>query len=68
MKCENRYGDMLSLPYPFVLIRPRMSLQDRAAQFAPFAALNGHEAAIRESGRLAQAQAEWEGDQVAAFD
>ena len=31
---------------------PRMSLHDRAAQFAPFAALTGHDAAIKETARL----------------
>ena len=29
-----------------------MSMRDRAAQFAPFSALNGHSAAIRETARL----------------
>ncbi len=29
-----------------------MSMHDRAAQFSPFAALTGHDAAIRETGRL----------------
>ena len=32
--------------------RPRMSLLDRAAQFAPFAALTGYDDAIKETGRL----------------
>src|SRR5699024_2090012 len=31
-----------------------MPMQDRAAQFSPFAALSGHDAAIRETGRLTE--------------
>jgi hypothetical protein len=35
-----------------------MPRADRAAQFAPFAALNGYEAAIAETGRLTDSAAE----------
>lgn len=38
--------------------RQRMSHADRAAQFAPFAALTGYEAVIRETGRLTDAEIE----------
>jgi hypothetical protein len=31
-----------------------MPLADRAAQFAPFAALNGHDDAIRQTARLTE--------------
>lgn len=40
------YEDILSLPYPFLIRRKRMSLTERAAQFAPFAALSGFSEAI----------------------
>lgn len=33
---------------------PKMSMSDRAAQFAPFAALTGHKEAIIEQGRITQ--------------
>ena len=33
---------------------PKMSMSDRAAQFAPFAALTGHEEAVIEQGRITQ--------------
>ena len=52
----NRYMDMLSLPHPVSKKRPRMAVQDRAAQFAPFAALTGYEAVIRETARRTQAR------------
>lgn len=45
------YDDMLYMERPHSR-RAKMSAINRAAQFAPFAALNGHEAAILESGRL----------------
>lgn len=48
------YDDILYLPHHQSKDRPRMSLHDRAAQFAPFAALTGHEEAIEETARVAQ--------------
>ena len=46
----SRYEDIINLPYPR---KPRrMSNYDRAAQFSPFAALTGFEAAIQETARL----------------
>lgn len=49
-----RYDDIIHLPRPVSLRHPPMPNADRAAQFAPFAALTGHDAAIRESARLTQ--------------
>ena len=39
-----------------VKVHPQMSIYDRAAQFSPFAALTGHEAAIKETARLTEEQ------------
>ena len=47
-----KYADIIDLPYKKSTDRPHMSLHDRAAQFAPFAALTGHEEAIEETARL----------------
>ena len=44
------YEDIINLPYPQK--RQRMSNTDRGAQFSPFAALTGFEAAITETARL----------------
>ena len=38
---QRRYGDILGHSYPFPLRHARMPVEDRAAQFASFAALNG---------------------------
>ena len=51
-KDEHRYDDIISLPHHQSSERAHMSLHDRAAQFAPFAALSGHEEAIEEIARL----------------
>ena len=48
----SRYDDIINLPHPISGKHPRMALSDRAAQFAPFAALTGHEVAINETVRL----------------
>ncbi len=49
---DHKYDDIINLPHPTSQNHPRMPLADRAAQFAPFAALTGHEAAIKETARL----------------
>ena len=51
-KITTRYDDIIDLPRHQSVTRPRMSRINRAAQFAPFAALTGYEAAIQETGRL----------------
>ena len=49
---NHSYDDIINLPHLTSRNHPRMSLHDRAAQFAPFAALTGHDAAIKETTRL----------------
>lgn len=44
---ENRYEDMVSMPHHVSKKHPHMKHSDRAAQFAPFAALSGHREAVR---------------------
>ena len=46
------YDDIINLPHHISKMRPQMSMIDRAAQFSPFAALTGYDAAIKETGRL----------------
>ena len=47
----NDYSDIINLSRP-VSKRPRMSLEQRSAQFAPFAALTGYEGQVKETARL----------------
>ena len=53
-KDTHRYDDIIQLPHHQSTKRAHMSLHDRAAQFAPFAALTGHDAAIEETARLTE--------------
>lgn len=46
------YADIIDLPHWQSPTRPRMSLYDRAAQFAPFAALTGYEDMVNEEARV----------------
>lgn len=45
----DNYKDIINLPHPEPKHHMRMSLYQRAAQFAPFAALTGYEDAIRKA-------------------
>ena len=45
------YEDIINLPHYEPKHHPRMSMMARAAQFAPFAAVSGHDSAIREVAR-----------------
>jgi len=49
---EMNYDDIINLPHHESRRHPRMSMLNRAAQFAPFAALTGYDDAIEETSRL----------------
>ena len=46
---KNKYEDIINLPHKVSKKHPRMSLEIRAAQFAPFEALTGHEEAVEDT-------------------
>lgn len=48
----NKYDDIINLKRPESKFHTRMSLLQRSAQFAPFAALTGYEDSIKETGRI----------------
>ena len=62
------YEDIINLPHHVSKTRPQMSMLDRAAQFSPFAALTGYDAAIKETGRLTDEKIELDEDTKAALD
>ena len=46
------YDDIINHPHHTSRKHPLMSMYQRAAQFAPFAALTGHSEAIRKTARI----------------
>ena len=67
-KDTHRYDDIINLPHHTSTKHPRMSLYDRAAQFSPFAALTGHDEAIKETARLTDEKAELDEDTKAMLN
>ncbi|MCQ2420902.1 MAG: hypothetical protein MJ118_07180 [Clostridia bacterium] len=62
------YDDIIDLPHHVSPTRRRMSAYERAAQFAPFAALTGYDAAIGETARLTQAEPETDEERIRELD
>lgn len=62
------YDDIINLPHHISTKRPQMSMLDRAAQFSPFAALTGYDAAIKETGRLTDEKIEMDEDGLQALN
>ena len=52
------YDDIINLPHHVYTTHPHMAAIDRAAQFSPFAALTGYDAAIKETARLTDQRVE----------
>ncbi|MGN0166090.1 MAG: hypothetical protein ACI39R_07890 [Lachnospiraceae bacterium] len=55
---KNKYEDIISMPHHISINRPQMDRGNRAAQFSPFAALTGYEAAVAETARLTERKTE----------
>ena len=62
------YDDIIDLPHPTSERHPRMSMANRAAQFSPFAALTGYEAAVKETARLTDSKAELTEEEKVVLD
>ena len=62
------YNDILDLPHHVSRSHSQMSLRDRAAQFSPFAALDGHGDAIRETARQTEPRRELDEEERARLD
>ena len=61
---ENPYLDIINLPHHVSENHPQMSMYNRAAQFAPFAALTGYGAAIEETARYTEEQTELDENRI----
>ena len=64
----NKYRDIINLPHHEPTTRPRMSRQNRAAQFSAFAALDGYDEEIDETARLTDEKRELSEDGSAAIN
>ncbi|MGM9968921.1 MAG: hypothetical protein ACI35S_00825 [Anaeroplasma sp.] len=60
----SNYDDIINLPHHISKNHPRMSQIDRAAQFAPFAALTGYAESINEAGRYVDKKKELSDEQI----
>lgn len=55
---NKNYDDIINLPHPTSSKHSRMPMIERAAQFSPFAALTGHDEAVKETARLTERKIE----------
>ena len=67
MEITHEYDDIINLPHHVSEVHPHMPMLSRAAQFAPFAALTGYDAAIAETARLTDTKRELSEEQQEAI-
>lgn len=65
---DHCYDDIINLPHHVSDSRPQMSRASRAAQFSPFAALTGYDAAVSETARLTDEKLEPDEDTKAKIN
>ena len=65
---NRKYNEIMGLPHHVSKTRSQMPMSDRAAQFAPFAALTGYDSAIKETGRLTDERIELDVEALSALD
>ena len=58
MRIEHKYDDIIKLEHHVSKIHPRMSIEARSAQFAPFSAVTGYEDEVSEVARVTENQIE----------
>ena len=65
---SGKYDDIINLSHPTSKKHPRMPIRDRAAQFAPFAALVGYDDAVEETARVTDEMVEQSDEMKAVID
>lgn len=68
MDRETDYDDIINMPHHVSNTHAHMSMHDRAAQFAPFTALTGHNDAIRETARVTEREKNIDDDMKSVLD
>ena len=64
----NTYTDIIDHPHYQSKTRPHMTMLNRAAQFAPFAALSGYDESVRETEHLADQRIELDESEIAELN
>lgn len=65
---SNKYDDIINLPHHISKKHPQMTLEARAAQFAPFAALTGYDDEVKETARLTNRRIELDDEAKSILD
>ena len=68
MNVSGKYDDIIKLSHHISKKHPQMSMEERAAQFAPFAALVGYEDAVEETARITTKRIELNEEEKNALD
>lgn len=68
MNYDHIYDDIIDMPAPSSEKHPRMPIGDRAAQFAPFSAVVGHDDAVREVARVTEKRVELDEEAIRILD
>ena len=63
-----KYSDIIDHPHYQSKTRPHMSMLQRAAQFAPFAALSGYDEAVHETERFTDVRVDLDEDEMALLN
>lgn len=63
-----KYDDIINLPHHVSIKHPRLSIEQRAAQFAPYSALSGYGDAIKETARITENKIELSDDEKNKID
>ena len=62
MRINKNYDDIINLPHHISNKHKQMSIEERSAQFAPFAALTGYDDAVSETARITENKIEKDSD------
>ncbi|MDD6879441.1 MAG: hypothetical protein PUD59_04370 [bacterium] len=63
----DKYEDIINLPH-YEPIHPRMSMSNRAAQFAPFSALTGYDEEVKETSRITNSKIELSEEEISIIN
>ena len=68
MNNTEKYDDIINMPHHISKKHSQMSIDERAAQFAPFAALVGYEDEVKETARITTKKIELNEEEKNALD